>query len=553
MKADISSILPRAIQRLARRLAACAALLVLALACVPAAAQNVLFLHTDEPTHSNVSVNAYGNLKSEFQTAGATVTDVGGLQTANSVNASTFTAPRGGAYDLVIMASAYVAIDSSNWGPINTAIANRAANAFIMFNDGCCVAGNITAMRNAITATGAFTPTSGTRDAALITAPLNTSSPYSSSFIGLNPLSGHDTTYYNNVPANNALYLGNGSSIPPTGTNLINRVYGLLVPTSQSYAGAGACLFAVTDVSVFITTGGTGGGTGGYEFNKGKLGPAFLNSIKTGGACGLPADVKKSFAPTTVVSGGTATLTITVSNHLPTAVSGLKVIDHLPSPLLVGGAPSTTCTGGALAATVGGNSVSLTNATLPVGGCTITVPVQWPAASAPLCTGAGTTVTNTSTPGSDFSTSLGQVNTPATATLSCLGAPRLTIAKSAPSPDLRVGQAFTYTLTVTNIGTAGTAGATVQDALPPGLTLVSATGSNWSCNSATPVVCTYSAALAPAAVAAPLLVTVTAQPSALGQTLINHASVDPLGGNTPPSAGAACAPPMPARQRRRCW
>lgn len=413
MKAHLSSILPRALQRLAHRAAACATLLALALACNSAAAQNVLFLHTDETAHPDADPNAYNNLKNEFMAAGATITDVGGLQTAGSINAATFTAPSGGAYDLVIMASAYVKVDASNWGPINTAISNRSANAFIMFNDGCCIADNISAMGNAISATGAFTPTPGTHEGVYVYAPLNTNSPYAGSFTNLNPLSGVDTTYYNNVPANNALYLKANSPIPAAGTTPINDVYGLFVPTTQSYAGQGACLFAVTDISTFDQ---------GYASNQGKLGPAFLNAVKAGGACGLPAGITKAFLPTSVASGGISTLTITVSNSAPSAVTGLKVTDTLPAPVVVGGAASTTCTGGTLTTAAGSSTVSLTGATLPVGGCTITVPVRWPAASADLCKGAGTTVTNTIIPGDPgFTTSQGQVNTPATATLSCQG------------------------------------------------------------------------------------------------------------------------------------
>ena len=355
---------------------------------------------------------------------------------------------------------------------------------------------------------------------------------------GLNPFAGGWFNYLNNVPAGNALYLSPSATNPPN-TARVNGAYGIVVPISQSYSGAGACLFAAVDSTMFYRSVPD---YGIETVNKGKIGPAFLNAVKPGGACGLPADIKKAFSPTTVASGGTATLTITVSNNFPTSVAGLKVTDSLPAPLVVGAAASTTCTGGTLAATVGSNSVSLTGATLPAGGCTITVPVQWPAASAALCTGAGTTVTNTITPGSGFTTSLGQVNTPATATLSCLGAPNLGIAKSAPSPALAVGVESTYTLTVTNNGAAVATGATVAESLPAGLTLVSATGANWSCNSATPMACTYSAAIAVGAQAAPLLVKVKPQASTVGTSVTNYASVDPLGTNTPPTPGETCAP-----------
>ncbi|QNP48862.1 hypothetical protein [Diaphorobacter aerolatus] len=99
-----------------------------------AQAQNVLLLHTTEPG----AAAAFANMKKEFEGAGATVTEQAGLDLANSVSPATFTTAGGGKYDIVIMTSAYSLVDASNWAPINDAIKTRLANAFIMFNDGCC-------------------------------------------------------------------------------------------------------------------------------------------------------------------------------------------------------------------------------------------------------------------------------------------------------------------------------------------------------------------------------------------------------------------------------
>ncbi|MBH1965367.1 MAG: IPTL-CTERM sorting domain-containing protein [Comamonadaceae bacterium] len=383
-------------------------------------AQSVLFLHTTEAPAD--AIYAFDNIRQEFIDAGATVTQQGGLNAAGSVTPATFTAVGGGRYDIVIMASAYVLIDPSNWTQINQAIQQRLANAFIMFNDGCCVSANVSAMAQSIAATGAFTPSLGTTalGTKLLTV-LNANSSYSGSFSGLNPFAGGDVTYFNNVPEENALYLAPGSP-QPAQDSTVNDVYGLLVPLSQSYAGAGACVFATVDVSPFADPTGGLYGSGIYTpENKGKVGPAFLNAIAAGGACGIPASITKTFAPTSIGPASASTLTITVQNLGQTPVSGLDVTDNLPSPLVVDGSASTTCVGGVLSATAGSTSVSLTGSTLPMGGCTITVPVRWPEAQAALCAAPGTSVTNTITPGTDFTTSQGQVNTPATATLSCLG------------------------------------------------------------------------------------------------------------------------------------
>ncbi len=555
MKAHISFILPRALLRLARVFAAWTALLLMVLAHGQAMAlPNVLILSTKAHETNPTAVDLLSNLVLEFGPSVANTTRVDNIDDAGTVIASTFVPSGGGTYDLVIVARLVLSIEAGNLAAINTAIAQRKANGFVLLYD---TGGNpnswaATNLRDELNAVGNFSP------ALSVTGPvsqdissiLNTNSPFSGSFSGINPMRLGWLNYLGNVPPANALYLAPGSTIPAAGsTTPLDSVTGVFVPTAQSFGGTGACVIGFPDSSMFETRNYVGGTSGGVtnpttDINKGKLAPAWLHAVSPTGACGFPA-ISKAFAPTQVVSGGSSTLTITVTNPTGATVSALNVTDALPTPLVVGAGStaSTTCSGGTLAATVGGNSVSLTGATLPVGGCTITVPVQWPAASAALCTGTGTTVTNTITPGSGFTTSLGQVNTPATATLSCLGAPNLGITKSAPTPALQVGQQSIYTLTVTNHGAAAAAGATVLDSLPAGLTLQSATGTNWSCNTgASPVSCIYSAAIAAAASASPLLITVVPQVSAAGTTLTNYASVDPLGGNVPPAPGPACAP-----------
>src|SRR5204863_10114702 len=63
----------------------------------------------------------------------------------------------------------------------------------------------------------------------------------------------------------------------------------------------------------------------------------------------------------------------------------------------------------------------------------------------------------------------------------CALTPNLSITKSAPAPALKPGQLSTYTLTVTNNGSAPANTATIKDGLPIGLDLVSASASDWNC------------------------------------------------------------------------
>jgi uncharacterized repeat protein (TIGR01451 family) len=114
------------------------------------------------------------------------------------------------------------------------------------------------------------------------------------------------------------------------------------------------------------------------------------------------------------------------------------------------------------------------------------------------------------------------------------------------APDLRVSKTHTpasfaqgsssgiYTLIVGNIGAQASSGTiTLVDTLPAGLTLVSATGSGWTCaGAAQTVTCTTGAVIASAGSAAPVSVRVAVAAGLSGQILINQAVVS--GGGEPP-------------------
>ena len=396
----------------------------------PVQAQNVLMLATVESAADAVIV--LNNVQAEFAGAGATVTRQDILATAGAVTPATFTASPG-PYDIVLVATVYNPVAASNWSAIDAAIAARAANSFVMFVDGCCqVPANMDRMRQGLAAASGLPLTLGAGQSGVANFPLNTNSTYQSFFAGTLPqMVGSHTTYIAGVPTANALYLPAGTvAMPALGAT--TSAYGMFLPISQSYSGAGACIFAVNDVSPFFG--------GAYAANQGKIGPTFLAAVGPGGACGLAASVTKTFAPATVIAGQSATLTIQIANHSNplTDVAALNVLDQLPAPLLVNGAAVSTCSGGTLSAANGSSSVGLTGATLPAAGCTITVPVIWPVSALNQCLNTSTTVTNTITPGlaangGQFSTAGGQVNTPAQATLTCT---QTVVPAAAPVPTL---------------------------------------------------------------------------------------------------------------------
>lgn len=137
--------------------------------------------------------------------------------------------------------------------------------------------------------------------------------------------------------------------------------------------------------------------------------------------------VSKAFAPTDVKPGEQSTLTIDIkgpgfgggAGGTAGPVPGLQLADVLPAPLTLVSA-SHTCTGGTLTAVAGSSTITLSDATLPNDGCAITAVVQWPATTAGYQTCKDSPkATNTITPPSQFSTSVGQMDTPATADLDC--------------------------------------------------------------------------------------------------------------------------------------
>jgi len=415
---------------------------LLCLGAQHAFAQKVLLLTTNvtEPNAENPdAVGAYENLQNEFASALANPSDLTKLSVLgnpNAISQATFTAASGSPYDIVIVAATYKPIDATNWAVLQSAVANRWANSIVFFIDGCCEAQNGGNGGRLVAALNGGTGSAfelGSQLNAITSFPLNTNSPFATSFSALNPFAGGYITYINKVPASNALYLASGTppaSFPAPGTTPTDNVYGLLIPTAQSNAGKGACVFAVVDISPFIGD--------PWNANKTKVAPAFLNAATSeNGACGLPK-ISKSFDKTDLYLGGsdnTAALTITLSNGTPTDINNVNLTDNLPAPLVVGtGTVGSTCTANSLSASPGSNVVSNTAFTIPSGGCTITVPVVWPntVAGRQACIDTPS-VTNTITPGTDFVSPTGQVNTPATATLVCHAA-QLAIAKQVVWP-----------------------------------------------------------------------------------------------------------------------
>jgi uncharacterized repeat protein (TIGR01451 family) len=110
---------------------------------------------------------------------------------------------------------------------------------------------------------------------------------------------------------------------------------------------------------------------------------------------------------------------------------------------------------------------------------------------------SGTSITNSATANPPVGTTDpdGGNNT-GTATTTLLQ-PQLTVTKAATPNPFTVGQSASYTITVSNGGAGPTAGnITIADTLPAGITLASATGTNWSCTGTTTLSCTFTGTIA---------------------------------------------------------
>jgi uncharacterized repeat protein (TIGR01451 family) len=414
---------------------------------------------------------------------------------------------------------------------------------------GTCAAGSVTAADGAGTVTfasGATIPPGGCTIAVDVTSASNAGSPYVNTIAigGLSTDGGSNAaaataTLFVNAPqppsvskaftpaailpggiSTLTISLGNGNAAGGVLTaNLVDTLpAGVVVATPPNPRVGGACTLA----SIAATAGGgtvtyqaggaipAGGCSIAVDVTSSVVNatPGHANTIGIGALVTdlgtnavattdrlvvlAPPTVAKSFSPANLPALEPSTLTITLGNPNTSAITlAADLVDTLPAgvtvatPSVIGG----TCASASVTATAGSGSVTFANgASIAAGGCTITVVVR--AAS------AGTYV-NTIGAGA-LQTSTGVNALPASATLTAGPPllPSLVITKT-HAGNFSQGQAgATYTITVSNTGTAATSGAvTVTDVLPAGLTATAISGAGWTCTLAT-LSCTRSDALA---------------------------------------------------------
>ena len=256
--------------------------------------------------------------------------------------------------------------------------------------------------------------------------------------------------------------------------------------------------------TVSDTYGATGGGTGSIL----SIAPTVALGANSGAQCFPQLTTTKSTSTPNVTNtptGTTATYSIVVSNaaNRGTAINGV-ISDTLPSGFTFSSTSSVTLAGGATRPstsnpTAGSATPSWGNFSIPGGGSvTITFIAQIASSVAPgtYQNPATATYSDPARTAAGGTTSASYASGSSTAEDVTVAASDLTITKTHTGNFSQGQVGATYTITVTNSGTAATSGTvTVTDTLPAGLTATAISGTGWSCVLATRT-CTRSTALA---------------------------------------------------------
>lgn len=233
--------------------------------------------------------------------------------------------------------------------------------------------------------------------------------------------------------------------------------------SGPSVALSGGSLAAGASCTVTVTVTGTIAGTytntipgGGVASNLGSNAAAAWANLTVY----PPPTVTKTFTPASVATATNDTLTITLTNSTPVAMTGAAFTDTYPATLTNAtlGTVGNTCGGTATALTTGAaNTLTLTGGTIPANGsCTVSYNrVRGSTAGAYINNTGAVTTTN------------GGTGASASATLS-VGQP--TITKAFAAGTIIQGAATTLTFTLDNPTAGNYTGAAFTDTYPAGIT-----------------------------------------------------------------------------------
>jgi len=386
-------------------------------------------------------------------------------------------------YDLVVIASAYSTIDASDWPQLEAAIASRRTRGAVLFIDtiNTTNANQVRPLLDRSLNSPSPALGNGVPFAGVNSHSLNTAATGAADFTALASLTLSFGYYpYTNVPYANALYLGSGAGPVNSGTT---SAVGVLVPSTTSYSGNGACVFGTNDIGWANSS----TPNGGWSANQGKVGNAFLKSFNNpSGPCAaaIANPPELEIAKRTSVStdalpsnGSTVPYTITVSNTSSTLASNVGLTDLAPAALRFGEWSCTVINAGSAPA-------SACPAALPSGDLSATFNLS---AGAELAFTVNATVvdnqqalTNIATLSLPPGATCAGGRTPCDASVAFSPVPAVLDITKTTSADTEAlpanGSKVPYTVTVSNMSTGAANGVTLSDAVPAGMSF-----GTWSC------------------------------------------------------------------------
>lgn len=265
--------------------------------------------------------------------------------------------------------------------------------------------------------------------------------------------------FTDNFPANlltsgTATATGCGAGAVATASNN-GTANGVLTLTGATLSNGTNCVVSVA---------ATGSTPGSYTNS---TGPVTTTNAGTGASASsgtlvvmAPPTLTKSFAPNSITIGGTTTLSVTLTNPNPIAISGVQFTDSYPSGMtnITVGATSQ-CGGTATAANGATPSLAFSGGTVAANSsCTVTENVTINAAS---------TFANTIAAGGLTTTNSGSNLLAATANLN--GPQPPTVTKSFSPSSVIAGSSSTMTISIANPNAFNLTGAAFSDPYPGGL------------------------------------------------------------------------------------
>ena len=235
--------------------------------------------------------------------------------------------------------------------------------------------------------------------------------------------------------------------------------------TSASFAGGvipanGSCSIVISVVGTAI--GSLVNNTGSITSNNAASGAGASGTLTVNPL--TAPNASKSFVPATVDVGGASQMTIALTNPNTQPLTGIAFTDTYPSGIAnaaAGVVASNSC-GGTITANANGNTTVLAGGALAASAsCAIVINV--------VGTAPGAQVNDTG----PITSANGQTGTSASGTLNVNPSANLAVVKTGPA-SVGFGGAISYTIVVSNAGPSAANGASFSDAVPAGVTAISA-------------------------------------------------------------------------------